>query len=399
MPSHSPNCWLVPLPVGGNTDPGFGIYVHWPFCAAKCPYCDFNSHVRQGVDHAAWRVALVDDISAQADLITPQTVTSVFFGGGTPSLMEPATVGAVLDRIAALFPTSDTLEVTLEANPTSVEAEKFSGFQSAGVNRISMGIQSLNDKALRRLGRMHSAAEAISAFGIARRLFDRVSFDLIYARQDQSASEWETELRQAMDMAVDHLSLYQLTIEAGTRFGELAARRKLPGLPSDDLSADMYILTQDICEAAGFAAYEVSNHARDGAVCQHNMTYWRYGPYLGVGPGAHGRIHVENDWQSTEAVAAPETWLTGSQARNTRTGLSSQDRGEEMLLMSLRLSEGLNLDRFSTVSGAKLNRQKIEELSELGLISELGTQLVVTPAGRLVLNTIISELCVGWTPV
>ncbi|MCL4155215.1 UNVERIFIED_CONTAM: hypothetical protein GTU68_030977, partial [Idotea baltica] len=267
-----------------------GVYIHWPFCQAKCPYCDFNSHVSSNVDQTAWVRAYLSELDRLAELTPNRIVSTVFFGGGTPSLMLPDTVAAIIERVRQNWRCTNDIEVNLEANPTSVEASRFRGFQQAGVNRISMGIQALNDQDLKLLGRLHSVAEAQKAFDIARNIFDRVSFDLIYARQNQSAAEWEAELTQALGMAVDHLSLYQLTIEEGTAFGDRFARGGLRGLPTDDLSADLYELTQSITSDHGFSAYEVSNHAKTGQESRHNLVYWRGGDYVGVGPGAHGRF-------------------------------------------------------------------------------------------------------------
>ena len=379
-----------------RSDPGFGIYIHWPFCAAKCPYCDFNSHVRPTVDHDDWREALLTDIRTQAETTEKQTVTSIFFGGGTPSLMEPATVGALIDEVSRLWQVANDLEVTLEANPTSVEADRFRAFRTAGVNRISMGIQSLNDSDLKALGRMHSAAEAMAAFDVARENFDRISFDLIYARQNQTLAEWEKELTRALDMAVDHLSLYQLTIEAGTRFGDLYDRGKLRGLPSEGLGADLYDLTQAICADHGMGAYEVSNHAREGSECRHNLTYWRYGPYLGVGPGAHGRLLQGQERFETVSFSNPEKWLETVAAHGS--GLKSSDRlsetdaGHEYALMCLRLTEGLELSRYELISGHRLDQVRIDDLISQELLRQNEDRIYTTAQGRPVLNGVLGAL-------
>lgn len=379
-----------------HDDPGFGVYIHWPFCAAKCPYCDFNSHVRNAVDHDKWCDALLTDLQTQADQTNTETVRSVFFGGGTPSLMDPKTVEALLDRIVAMYPCADDLEVTLEANPTSVEAEKFRAFKNAGITRISMGIQALNNADLKRLGRMHSAREAMDAFSIARSTFERVSFDLIYARQDQTLANWEAELTTALDMAVDHLSLYQLTIEPGTRFGDLYKRDRLKGLPDDALSADMFALTQDICEAAGMPAYEVSNHARAERECRHNLVYWRYGHYLGIGPGAHGRVGRDTSTFERQSHLMPETWLNGvTQSGHGLSGdrvLSNKERSEEYLLMSLRLKEGSNLSRFASISGCDLDSEVIGQLCDDGFLQRSNDRIWTTQNGRMVLNEILRQL-------
>lgn len=375
---------------------GFGIYIHWPFCAAKCPYCDFNSHVRPAVDHSAWKEALLSDLRAQADTTDRKMVTSIFFGGGTPSLMEPDTVGALIDEISRIWHVANDLEITLEANPTSVEAGRFRAFRSAGVNRISMGIQALNDRDLKALGRMHSVSEAIAAFDVARETFDRISFDLIYARQNQTLAEWEAELSRAIDLAVDHLSLYQLTIETGTRFGELYDRGKLRGLPTDGLAADMYDLTQEICDRAGMSAYEISNHAQDGSKCRHNLTYWRYGPYLGIGPGAHGRLLKDQDRWETVSYSNPEAWLnaveTNSHGLKSKEQLSGADAGTEYALMCLRLSEGLELSRFKELAGGPLPSVKIDDLISQEFLNKDGDRIKATAKGRPVLNSILQEL-------
>ncbi len=375
---------------------GFGIYVHWPFCLAKCPYCDFNSHVRAAVDQDRWRAALVSEIRAAAREVPGRTVTSVFFGGGTPSLMPPETVATAVETIGAAWTLADDCEITLEANPTSVEAGRFRGFRDAGVNRVSIGIQALNDADLKALGRMHSVAEARAAFDLARRLFDRVSFDLIYARQGQSLAAWRTELGQALGMAADHLSLYQLTIEPGTRFGDLAARGRLRGLPDGDLGADLYLATQEICGAAGLPAYEISNHARTGAEGRHNLTYWRSGDYAGVGPGAHGRLTLGGVRWATETATRPEDWLSaverGEGGISKRAVVAVEDRAIEMLLMGLRLREGIDLERYRALSGADLDARAVGELTALGLIEQDGGRMRATAAGRPVLNYVLGKL-------
>lgn len=377
---------------------GFGIYVHWPFCAAKCPYCDFNSHVRAGIDQDRWREALLREIGAAAAETPGRVVTSVFFGGGTPSLMPPETVAAVIAAIGAGWDVAPGAEVTLEANPTSVEAERFRGYRAGGVNRVSMGIQALNDPDLRALGRMHSVTEALAAFDVARGIFDRVSFDLIYARQGQSLGQWEDELRRALAMAVDHLSLYQLTIEDGTRFGDLAARGKLRGLPGEDLAADMYLLTQEICEAEGMPAYEISNHARRGAEGRHNLTYWRSGDYVGVGPGAHGRVTLNGERFATEALARPEDWLSQVETVGSGTSLrervSGADRAVEMLLMGLRLRDGIDPARYLALAGAEIDAAAVAEMTDLGFLEAGGAGLRTTAAGRPLLNSILKRLIV-----
>ncbi len=375
---------------------GFGVYVHWPFCAAKCPYCDFNSHVRTGVDQERWRTALVRELRAAALETRGREVTSIFFGGGTPSLMPAETVAAVIDTIATEWHLAAEAEITLEANPTSVEAGRFEGYRSAGVNRLSMGLQALNDRDLKALGRMHSAAEARAAFDVARRIFPRVSFDLIYARQGQSLPDWRRELDEALSFAADHLSLYQLTIEDGTRFGELAARGRLRGLPTDTLAADLYFATQEICEAAGMPAYETSNHARPGAEGRHNLTYWRAGDYVGVGPGAHGRLTINGTRWATETLLNPEAWLASVESDDgglsLREPVSSTDRAVELMLMGFRLTEGIDPRRFYALAGQAPHAETLRDLAEDGFLLVEPDRIRVTPKGRPVLNAILENL-------
>lgn len=370
---------------------GFGIYIHWPFCAAKCPYCDFNSHVARTIDHAAWRDAYLDEIRKAAEQTPGRVVHTVFFGGGTPSLMEPWVVADIIDAIRKHWPTANDMEITLEANPGSVEAQRFSDFRSGGVNRISMGIQALNDADLRRLGRIHSADEARAAFDIARKTFDRVSFDLIYGRQKQTLSEWEAELKQALNMAIDHLSLYQLTIEQGTAFGDRYNAGKLAGLPDEDRAADMFTLTRDICADFGMPAYEVSNHARDGAQSRHNLIYWRYGDYVGIGPGAHGRLTIDGQRFATEAPSNPKRWLEDLR-QLANVALTGEDQANEFLLMGLRLTEGVDLSRFEALSGRSVAPDTLKNLSELGLLDQREQRISVTEQGVSVLNGVLREL-------
>ena len=374
---------------------GFGIYIHWPFCEAKCPYCDFNSHVARRIDQDAWRNAYLSEIDRCAALVPGRTLRSVFFGGGTPSLMDPDTVAEIIARIRRHWPTANDLEITLEANPGSVEATRFAAYQQGGITRVSMGIQALNDTDLRRLGRIHSVDEARTAFDIARNQFDRVSFDLIYGRQDQTLAAWETELKQALTMAIDHLSLYQLTIEQGTAFGDRYNLGKLRGLPDDDLAADMYALTQDLTGAAGMPAYEVSNHARDGAQSRHNLIYWRYGDYLGIGPGAHGRLTLDGQRRATTAFSNPDKWLRNSEAGTTETPaqlLDTEAQASEFLMMGLRLREGISLARFASIAGRPLSSKAIESLADLGMITRSEDRLTVTDQGFMVLNAVLFEL-------
>ncbi|WP_170326127.1 radical SAM family heme chaperone HemW [Ruegeria arenilitoris] len=374
---------------------GFGLYVHWPFCEAKCPYCDFNSHVSRNINQKQWLNAYLRELRRSAAETPDRVLNTIFFGGGTPSLMEPDTVAAVIDAARALWRPANDMEITLEANPGSVEAGRFSAYRDAGVNRISMGVQALNDEDLRRLGRIHTVAEARAAFDIARNCFERVSFDLIYARQHQTPDAWRAELTEALSMAIDHLSLYQLTIEEGTAFGDRYAVGKLRGLPEDDSAADMYLATQEICEARGLPAYEVSNHARSGAESQHNLIYWRYGDYVGIGPGAHGRITLNGRKLATETYLSPSAWLnaveTGS-GEKQRTALSPQDQANEYLMMGLRVAEGLDIDRFNALSDQALPQDKLSDLVEFGMIEQTNGRLIATKDGRAVLNAVIREL-------
>lgn len=374
---------------------GFGLYVHWPFCQAKCPYCDFNSHVAQTIDQTRWARAYVAEIARVGALTPGRVLRSIFFGGGTPSLMAPETVGAVLTAAQAVWTFANDIEITLEANPTSVEAHRFAAYRDAGVNRISMGIQAFNDKDLRALGRLHSATEAFRAFDVARGLFPRVSFDLIYARQHQSLSDWRSELRQALTMAVDHLSLYQLTVEPETAFGARYAAGKLRGLPDEDLSADMYALTQDLCDAGGFAAYEVSNHAKIGQESRHNLIYWQAGDYAGIGPGAHGRLTLDGRRLATETPLAPGAWL--DRVESTGVGelpaeaLSAQAQRAEYLLMGLRLAGGVDLNRLGLLLDDELIN-RVNDLEKSGFVCRRGSQLVVLPVARPVLNAVLTRL-------
>ena len=374
---------------------GFGIYLHWPFCQAKCPYCDFNSHVSREIDQNRWLRAYLAEIDRYAAEVPDRVLRSIFFGGGTPSLMEPDVVGAILERIARHWPQANDLEVTLEANPGSVEAGRFRAFRDAGVSRVSMGIQALNDRDLQRLGRIHTVNEALKAFDVARDCFERVSFDLIYARQDQTPEEWRTELKQALSLAIDHISLYQLTIEDGTAFGDRYSLGKLRGLPDDDDAAKMYEITQDITESAGFETYEVSNHARPGAESRHNTLYWKYGDYIGIGPGAHGRVTLNHQRYATEAVRMPDGWLLAAEGGNgdkIRDGLIKDDQATEFLLMGLRLVEGVDLERFRALAGHDVSPSTIAELTDLGMVEVSQSTLRVTPRGRMVLNAVIESL-------
>lgn len=374
---------------------GFGLYVHWPFCEAKCPYCDFNSHVRAEVDQSRWLRAYLRDLDRYAERLPGRVLNSIFFGGGTPSLMKPEVVSAIIERACQIWTPANDIEISLEANPGSVEAERFAGFAQAGVNRVSLGVQSLRDADLRRLGRIHTVAEAIRAFEIARAHFTRVSFDLIYARQDQTLADWRQELSEALALAVDHLSLYQLTIEPGTIFSQRRAKGGLRGLPSEDLAADMYEMTQELCGAAGFNPYEVSNHARPGAESRHNLVYWRYGDYIGLGPGAHGRVTMNGIRYETEAWSNPEQWLSLAESDRSLKifdKLKYTDQGPEHLLMGLRLTEGVDLNRHAALARKPLSQSKLEDLSRLGLLQVRNGRVSATSGGRLILNRVIAEL-------
>ncbi len=374
---------------------GFGLYVHWPFCQAKCPYCDFNSHVVSQIDQSAWVTAYQSELRRMGELLPDRLLNSIFFGGGTPSLMHPDTVAAVIEAARENWTFANDIEISLEANPGSVEAGRFAGYRDAGVNRISMGIQALNDDDLRRLGRIHTVDEARTAFDVARSCFDRVSFDLIYARQGQTLDAWKAELSEALSMAIDHLSLYQLTIEDGTAFGDRYARGKLRDLPTDDNAADMYLATQDICDAYGLPGYEISNHARPGAESRHNQIYWRYGDYVGVGPGAHGRITLNGQRYATEAPRAPGAWLDAvkkGQGLLPFEILKPEDQVVEHMMMGMRLFEGLDLERHETLAGKPLSVKKIQELTDWGMIVVDGARLRATSQGRAVLNAVLREL-------
>jgi oxygen-independent coproporphyrinogen-3 oxidase len=384
--------WLTPALDEDWRQGGFGLYVHWPFCAAKCPYCDFNSHVARSIDHNAWLSAYRDEIAKVSAKTGPRVLNSIFFGGGTPSLMEPDTVAAVIEAARDGWHFANDIEITLEANPGSVEAGRFAAYRDAGVNRVSMGIQALNDRDLRALGRIHSVAEARAAFDVARHCFDRVSFDLIYARQGQTLADWKAELTEALAMSIDHLSLYQLTIEDGTAFGDRYRAGKLRGLPSEDTSADMYDLTQEVCEAAGMPRYEVSNHARPGSESRHNLIYWRYGDYAGVGPGAHGRLSLNGNKYASAAISNPNMWLKSPDTREVFSPLTAEEQAEEMLLMGLRLSEGIPAGRFEQLCGAPLSTSGRALLEDMDLIRQSGNRIQVTSKGFPLLNQVIAKL-------
>jgi len=371
---------------------GFGLYLHWPFCQAKCPYCDFNSHVVGSVDHGSWAIAFESELDRIAGLTSDRVVNSVFFGGGTPSLMKVSTVERIMDRIQSRWRLANDLEVTLEANPTSIEAKRFAGYRNAGVNRVSVGVQALNDTDLKALGRLHSAEEALRAVDVAKSTFDRVSFDLIYARQNQNLSMWADELSQALSFDPDHVSLYQLTIEDGTAFGDRFKRGSLRGLPDEDLSADLWDVTQQLCDAVGLAAYEVSNHAKKGQESRHNLIYWSSGDWAGIGPGAHGRLTLNGVRRESVAAKAPKAWMD----RVTTLGsgdvidqeLDDVSVLEERILMGLRKSNGIEMP----VRWVNEKLDQIDDLKAHGLITLEGTTLRTSRQGRPILNAIIERL-------
>jgi oxygen-independent coproporphyrinogen-3 oxidase len=375
---------------------GFGLYVHWPFCQAKCPYCDFNSHVAASIDQARWLDAYLSEIK-RVSLETPgRALCSIFFGGGTPSLMAPDTVGRIIEAARAVWPTANDLEITLEANPTSVEAGRFRGFRDAGVNRVSVGLQALNDADLKRLGRLHSAEEGRKAYTLARDVFARVSFDLIYARQYQGLDGWRAELTEALTLAADHLSLYQLTVEPGTAFGDRHARGRLGGLIDDDLGAEMYDLTQEMCAAAGLPAYEVSNHASDMAQSRHNLIYWRGGDYVGIGPGAHGRLTLAGQRIATETELSPSGWLDrvarDGSGETLRSTITAREQAEEYAMIALRLSEGMDRQRFGRLNGSDFDPELLNRLADIGMITVSPERITATAEGRRVLNAILRDL-------
>lgn len=375
----------------------FGIYIHWPYCAAKCPYCDFNSHVKRELSEERYFAAILRELGHYAELAPGRTVSSIFFGGGTPSLMMPATADRILDAIASHWPVEPNAEITLEANPSSVEAERFADFRRAGINRVSLGVQSLHDDQLRFLGRLHNAQEARQAIDIANDHFDRVSFDLIYARPGQTPAEWCAELTDAIGLTAGHVSLYQLTIEPGTPFFRLHEAGKLH-VPQDDDAVALFKLTQELCEAAGLPAYEISNHARRGEEARHNLLYWRYGEYAGIGPGAHSRIATPDGRLALSAERDPAAWA--AQVERDGHGLVQNERltkleeAEEMLLMGLRLRDGVSLETLCKRTGYSVPAAAIETLKSDGLIAISQDEAVIaaTQDGQLVLNSIIASL-------
>jgi oxygen-independent coproporphyrinogen-3 oxidase len=380
-----------------SAEQNFGVYVHWPFCLSKCPYCDFNSHVRHAqIDEARFLRAFETEIAATAARIGARTVSTVFFGGGTPSLMQPSTVGAILDSIGKHWAVDKNAEVTLEANPTSVEATRFKGYRAAGVNRVSLGVQSLNDASLKELGRLHTAQEALDAVAIARQNFERYSFDLIYARPRQTPDEWRNELKWAISEAAEHLSLYQLTIEPETPFATLHAAGKLV-IPNDDNARDLWDVTQEITTQAGLPAYEVSNHARPGAECRHNLVYWRMHEYAGIGPGAHARLDIEGRRRAIATEKRPEAWLMRVESLGsgivTDDLLTREEIADEFLLMGLRLAEGIDPERYKRIAGRELDPDRISALASLGFVENASNGMLrVTPAGFPVLDAVVADL-------
>jgi putative oxygen-independent coproporphyrinogen III oxidase len=380
-----------------NYDPGFGVYVHWPFCLSKCPYCDFNSHVRaQPVDEARYVAAFRTELAHRAALAPGRTVGSIFFGGGTPSLMKPETVGAILEAIGKHWQIAPDAEITLEANPTSVEAQRFKGYKAAGVNRVSLGVQAMNDPDLKALGRLHTAAEAMTAVGVASAIFDRFSFDLIYARPSQTPEAWRSELSEAVKRAGGHMSLYQLTIEPDTMFERLVAAGRLK-TPDEETSRALWDVTQEVMNAAGMPAYEISNHARAGQESRHNLIYWRYGEYAGVGPGAHGRLVTPRGRIAQSTEKHPEMWLTVVESDGNGLVadevLTQEEQADEMLLMGLRLTEGIEALRFEAIRGHKLDEDRIATLIQDGMIEITDDgRIRVTTSGFPVLDAVVADL-------
>ena len=374
----------------------FGVYIHWPFCAAKCPYCDFNSHVRAAIDEDGWVDGIVSELEwVAANQSDRPAVETIFFGGGTPSLMTGKSVGRILQKIAALWPMANDPEITLEANPASADAARFADYRAAGVNRVSLGIQALNDADLKKLGRLHDTAEARAALNMAMGIFDRVSLDLIYARPYQSDAAWRAELKQALAFGTDHLSLYQLTIEPETPYALLHKNGQLR-IPDEDLAAGLYETTQELTQAAGLPAYEISNHARPGQESRHNLIYWRYGDYAGAGPGAHGRLNLNGRRTATAAIKLPERWrdavAKSGHGFAEMTPVGDDEGSREHLLMNLRLAEGIDLAAYETRWGAGLDAGKVAALASQGFVTREDGRLIATPSGRLLLNRVIEKL-------
>lgn len=374
---------------------GFGIYLHWPYCESKCPYCDFNSYVEKNVNWYEWELSFLSQLGFYYQETGDRRVNSIFFGGGTPSLMNPKLVSNIINHISNLWGFEDTVEITLEANPSSVESRRFTEFKAAGVNRVSIGVQALNNKDLKKLGRLHSVQDALNAIEIGKDTFDRVSFDLIYARQDQKLQDWELELKKALTLEPDHLSLYQLTIEPNTTFGSLKEKGKLFGLPDENLGGDLYHLTNNLCYKFGLNPYEVSNYSRKNHESIHNKIYWNYGDYLGVGPGAHGRITTQKGRFATQNYYSPIKWqknALNNAGESIRTLINGKDQADEMAMMGLRLNSGFSKERYFRLSGKKLNEKTLTFLISDNLITVENNFIKATAQGRVVLNSLILNI-------
>ena len=374
---------------------GFGIYLHWPYCESKCPYCDFNSYVEKNVNWYEWELSFLSQLGFYYQETGDRRVNSIFFGGGTPSLMNPKLVSNIINHISNLWGFEDTVEITLEANPSSVESRRFAEFKAAGVNRVSIGVQALNNIDLKKLGRLHSVQDALNAIEIGKDTFDRVSFDLIYARQDQKLQDWELELKKALTLEPDHLSLYQLTIEPNTTFGNLKEKGKLSGLPDENLGGDLYHLTNNLCYKFGLNPYEVSNYSRKNHESIHNKIYWNYGDYLGVGPGAHGRITTQKGRFATQNYYSPIKWqknALNNAGESIRTLINGKDQADEMAMMGLRLNSGFSKERYFRLSGKKLNEKNLTFLISDNLITVENNFIKATAQGRVVLNSLILNI-------
>ena len=374
---------------------GFGIYLHWPYCESKCPYCDFNSYVEKNVNWYEWELSFLSQLGFYYQETGDRKVNSIFFGGGTPSLMNPKLVSNIINHISNLWGFEDTVEITLEANPSSVESRRFAEFKAAGVNRVSIGVQALNNIDLKKLGRLHSVQDALNAIEIGKDTFDRVSFDLIYARQDQKLQDWELELKKALTLEPDHLSLYQLTIEPNTTFGNLKEKGKLSGLPDENLGGDLYHLTNNLCYKFGLNPYEVSNYSRKNHESIHNKIYWNYGDYLGVGPGAHGRITTQKGRFATQNYYSPIKWqknALNNAGESIRTLINGKDQADEMAMMGLRLNSGFSKERYFRLSGKKLNEKTLTFLISDNLITVENNFIKATTQGRVVLNSLILNI-------
>lgn len=374
---------------------GFGIYLHWPYCESKCPYCDFNSYVEKNVNWYEWELSFLSQLGFYYQETGDRRVNSIFFGGGTPSLMNPKLVSNIINHISNLWGFEDTVEITLEANPSSVESRRFAEFKAAGVNRVSIGVQALNNIDLKKLGRLHSVQDALNAIEIGKDTFDRVSFDLIYARQDQKLQDWELELKKALTLEPDHLSLYQLTIEPNTTFGNLKEKGKLSGLPDENLGGDLYHLTNNLCYKFGLNPYEVSNYSRKNHESIHNKIYWNYGDYLGVGPGAHGRITTQKGRFATQNYYSPIKWqknALNNAGESIRTLINGKDQADEMAMMGLRLNSGFSKERYFRLSGKKLNEKTLTFLISDNLITVENNFIKATAQGRVVLNSLILNI-------